>query len=117
MDGRKIFIARLAQGELGIQKSSLIGALLISALHTAALQRRDDRTPFHVTVDEFHNFGLGFNEMLSGIRKFGVTLTLCHQFLGQVPDDLAEAMIGTIGATLAFQLGGNDAERLAKTFN
>ncbi len=117
MDGRKIFIARLAQGELGIQKSSLIGALLISALHTAALQRRDIRTPFHLTVDEFHNFGLGFNEMLSGIRKFGVTLTLCHQFLGQVPDDLAEAMIGTIGATLAFQLGGNDAERLAKTFN
>jgi hypothetical protein len=117
MDGRKIFIARLAQGELGIQKSSLIGALLISALHTAALQRRDIRTPFHVTVDEFHNFGLGFSEMLSGIRKFGVTLTLCHQFLAQLDDDLADAMIGTIGATLAFQLGGNDAERLSKTFN
>ena len=117
MDDRKIFIARLPQGELGIQKSSLIGALLLSALHTAALQRKHNRTPFHVTVDEFHNFGLGFSEMLSGIRKFGVTLTLCHQFLGQLDDDLANAMIGTIGATLAFQLGGNDAERLAKTFN
>jgi Helicase HerA, central domain len=117
MDGRKIFIARLAQGDLGIQKSSLIGALLISALHTAALQRSDNRTPFHVTVDEFHNFGLGFKEMLSGIRKFGVTLTLCHQYIGQVADDLAEAMIGTIGATLAFQLGGNDADSLSKTFH
>ena len=117
MDGRKIFVARLAQGELGIQKSSLIGALLISALHSAALQRAQNRTPFHVTVDEFHNFGLGFTEMLSGIRKFGVTLTLCHQYLGQVPDDLAGAMLGTIGATLAFQLGGNDADHLAKTFN
>ena len=117
MDGRKIFIARLPQGELGIQKSSLIGALLISALHTAALRRTDNRTPFHVVVDEFHNFGLGFSEMLSGIRKFGVTLTLCHQFLRQLDEDLAEAMIGTMGATLAFQLGGSDAERLAKTFN
>ena len=57
------------------------------------------------------------SEMLSGIRKFGVTLTLCHQYLRQLDDDLAEAMIGTMGATLAFQLGGNDAERLAKTFN
>jgi type IV secretory pathway TraG/TraD family ATPase VirD4 len=112
MDDRKIFIARLPQGELGIQKSSLIGALLISALHTAALQRPQHSTPFHVTVDEFHNFGLGFNEMLSGIRKFGVTLTLCHQYLAQLDDDLANAMIGTIGATLAFQLGGNDAVRL-----
>ena len=117
IDGQKIFIARLAQGELGIQKSSLIGALLLSALHTTALQRRGNRTSFHVTVDEFHNFGLGFSEMLSGIRKFGVTLTLCHQFLGQLDDDLATAMIGTIGSTLAFQLGGDDAEQLAKTFN
>ncbi|MDR3386869.1 MAG: type IV secretion system DNA-binding domain-containing protein [Rudaea sp.] len=117
MDARKILIVRLAQGELGMQKSSLIGALLVSALHTAALQRTTIRTPFHVTLDEFHNFGLGFKEMLSGIRKFGVSLTLCHQYLGQLPDDLAEAMLGTIGATLAFQLGGSDSDRLAKTFN
>jgi hypothetical protein len=117
MDGRKILIVRLAQGELGIQKSSLIGALLLSALHASALQRSENRTPFHVTVDEFHNFGLGFKEMLSGVRKFGVTLTLCHQYLAQTPDELTDAMIGTIGATLAFQLGGNDADHLSKTFH
>ncbi|MBP0685800.1 hypothetical protein J8J21_22395, partial [Mycobacterium tuberculosis] len=44
MDSRKILIVRLAQGELGMQKSSLIGALLVSALHTAALQRSIVRT-------------------------------------------------------------------------
>ena len=39
MDSKKIFIASLRQGDLGIQKSSLIGSLLISSLHLAALQR------------------------------------------------------------------------------
>lgn len=68
MDSKKIFIASLRQGDLGIQKSSLIGSLLISSLHLAALQRKQIRTPFHVYVDEFHNFH-GFNEMVSGVRK------------------------------------------------
>ena len=117
MDTKRILIIRLAQGELGQQKSSLIGALLLSALHTAALQRTENQTPFGLFVDEFHNFGLGFREMLSGIRKFGVSLILCHQYIAQLPSDLEKAMIGTIGTIVSFQIGGDDAEHLAKTFN
>jgi len=115
MDNKKIFIACLRQGDLGIQKSSLIGSLLISSLHLSALQRSADRTPFHVYVDEFHNFQ-GFNEMVSGIRKFGISLTLSHQYISQLTPDLRDAMLGTIGTIIAFQIGGDDAERLSKTF-
>ncbi len=116
MDSKKIFIASLRQGDLGIQKSSLIGSLLISSLHLAALQRKSNRTPFHLYVDEFHNFH-GFNEMVSGIRKFGISLTLSHQYISQLPQDLADAMLGTVGTIISFQIGGDDADRLSKTFH
>ncbi|PZR91008.1 MAG: hypothetical protein DLM68_03965, partial [Hyphomicrobiales bacterium] len=100
-------------------KSSLIGALIISSLHSAALTRKNP-TPFFLYVDEFHNFGLGFEEMLSGIRKFGVGLILSHQYIGQldeVPHTLAAAMKGTVGTIISFQIGGDDADTLAKTFH
>jgi hypothetical protein len=116
MNSKKIFIASLRQGDLGIQKSSLIGSLLISSIHLAALQRTANRTPFHVYVDEFHNFH-GFNEMVSGIRKFGISLTLSHQYISQLTPDLRDAMLGTIGTIISFQIGGDDADRLSKTFH
>lgn len=116
MDNKKIFIANLRQGDLGIQKSSLIGSLLISALHLSALQRKNNRTPFYVYVDEVHHFS-GFNEMLSGIRKFRISLTLAHQYVSQLSLELRDAMLGTVGTIVAFQVGGDDADRLAKTFH
>ncbi|MGH6850624.1 MAG: type IV secretory system conjugative DNA transfer family protein [Methylocella sp.] len=119
MDNKKILIVSLPHGELGQMKSSLIGALVISSLHTAALTRKNP-TPFFLYVDEFHNFGLGFEEMLSGIRKFGVGLILSHQYIGQldeVSSTLAAAMKGTVGTIISFQIGGDDADTLAKTFH
>ena len=70
----KIFLARLPQGELGLQKTRLLGMLLLTQLHVAALSRKGT-TPFEVFIDEVHHFqGTALMEMLSGIRKFGVTL-------------------------------------------
>lgn len=58
LDRGLIFVARLPQGELGIEKSALIGALLLSNFHLNAL-RRKTRTPFHLVLDEVHHFGNG----------------------------------------------------------
>lgn len=117
LSGRKIFIANLAQGELGLGKSRLLGALLVVCFYLAAL-RRKDRSPFHMYVDEFQTFGAStFAEMLSGIRKYGVSLTLAHQYLEQLDDKLRAAIIGTIGTTVAFRVGARDAEVLAPEFS
>jgi type IV secretory pathway TraG/TraD family ATPase VirD4 len=117
MANRKVFIANLAQGELGVGKSKLLGALLIVCFHLAAL-RRQDRTPFHIAIDEFHTFGAStFAEMLSGIRKYGVSLTLAHQYLDQLPESLRAAIIGTVGNIVAFRVGARDAEALAPEFS
>lgn len=116
LDRGLIFIARLPQGELGIEKSSLIGALLLSNFHLNAL-RRKARTPFHLYLDEFHHFGNAtVIEMLSGIRKFGVSVTVACQYLDQLSPAMKSAVLGTVGTMLAFRTGAPDAETLTPEF-
>ena len=118
MDRGGIFIASLPQGQLGLEKSALIGSLLISQLHLAGLTRSANaRRPFHVYVDEFHRFAPAtLAEMLSGIRKFGISLVLANQYIAQLPPSLREALIGTVGTIAAFRLGVSDAELLEPEF-
>jgi hypothetical protein len=116
LDRGLIFVARLPQGELGIEKSSLIGALLLSNFHLNAL-RRKSRAPFHLYLDEFHHFGNNtVIEMLSGIRKFGVSLTVACQYLDQLSPAMKSAVLGTVGTMLAFRTGALDAETLTREF-
>lgn len=116
LDNGKIFLARLPQGELGFDKSSLIGGLLLTSFHSAVLTRKTTK-PFYLYVDEFHTFGRGFNEMLSGIRKYNVGMILAHQYIAQLDDSLREALIGTVGTIVMFQVGASDAETLSPTFS
>lgn len=117
LQNRKVFIACLPQGQLGIDKASLIGSLLLSQLQLAALSRTKDRTGFHLYVDECHHFAPGtLSEMLSGIRKFGVSLVLAHQYLDQLPTKLRSAILGTVGTTVAFRTGVLDAKFIEPEF-
>ncbi|MCB0055396.1 MAG: hypothetical protein KDE45_00135 [Caldilineaceae bacterium] len=117
LDQHKILIVSLPQGQLSITKASLIGALLLSQLHLTALGR-SSREPFHIYIDECHHFGTAtIAEMLSGIRKFGVSLVLGHQYLDQLPSAFRAALIGTTGTLVSFRLGVSDAELIADEFH
>lgn len=117
LNHQKILIVSLAQGELGIAKSSLLGALLLSNLHLTALGRTS-RAPVHVYVDECHHFGtMTVIEMLSGIRKFGLSLVLAHQYTEQLSRELRAALIGTAGTIVSFRLGVTDADLLEREFD
>jgi len=116
MDGQKIFIANLDAGTIGEDASELLGSLLISSVHSAALARQD-RSFFPVYVDEFHLFGASsYARMVSILRGFGVGLTLACQHLAQLDPDLRAAILGTIGTLVAFQTGVEDADKLAPLF-
>ena len=121
MDEGRVLIANLSKGALGEGPAHLLGALLVTALAQAALSRRDiaepNRRPFHVYVDEFQSFATtGFALILSEARKYGLTLTLAHQYLDQVPDALLDAVFGNVGSMIAFRTGAGDAERIARQF-
>ena len=73
-----------------------------------------DRRDFTLYADEFQNFATdSFADILSEARKYRLSLVLAHQFLGQLPPLLRQAVFGNAGSLLAFRVGAEDAPLLA----
>lgn len=51
--------------------------------------------------------------MLSESRKYGLALTLAHQYLTQVAPEIQDAVLGNVGSLLCFRTSFQDAEILA----
>lgn len=115
LDKNKILLVCVPEGKLGREKSSLIGALVLARINTEA-RKKTGRT-FHIYLDEAHRFGRStLSDMLSGIRQFGVSLTVAHQYLEQMTPQLRAALKGTVGTTVAFRIGVDDAKELGSEF-
>ena len=119
MDEGAIVICNLAKGALGESTAGLLGALLITTIAQAALSRTDtevaQRRPFHLYVDEFQAFATeSFALILSEARKYGLTLTIAHQYIEQLPITLRAAVFGNVGSILACRTGATDAALLAE---
>lgn len=121
MDSRKIFIVNLSKGLVGEDSSKLLGGMLITRLQLAAMERVDmpekDRQDFYLYVDEFQNFATeSFANILSEARKYRLALITAHQYIEQLEEEVAAAVFGNVGTIIAFRVGANDAEHLAKEF-
>jgi len=117
MDEGKILLINLAKGRIGEENSNFLGLILVPKLLIAAMSRQDvpeeERKPFYVYVDEFQNFATpDFAQILSEARKFGLSLTVANQFIGQVEEDVKNAIFGNVGTLLAFRVGVTDANYL-----
>ncbi len=115
----KILIVRIPKGRLGEEPANLFGSVLVSSLFQAAMRREAvpeaERRDFALVIDEFHNFTTdSFAAILSEARKFGLSLTVGHQYLAQLSDPVAEAVFGNVGSVVSFRVSGDDAVRLAK---
>lgn len=121
MDRRRIFVANLCKGQLGETHSSLLGSLLVTGFEIAALSRSDSppekREDFFLYVDEFHNCATdSFTSVLSEARKYGLCLTLAHQYVGQLSEETAKAVFGNVGTLVSFRVGEADASVLERQF-
>ncbi len=121
MDSGRIFIANLSKGALGDDPSNLIGSLLVSEFQRAAMQRVSEREEmrrdFTLIIDEFQNFTTrAFSSILSEARKYKFSLVLSHQFSSQLEPEIADAVFGNVGTTIAFQIGSTDAEIMEREF-
>jgi hypothetical protein len=122
MDEGKIFIANLAKGKIGEDNCSLLGAMLVTQIQLAALSRADipenKRRGFYLYVDEMHNFvTLSFADILSEARKYGLNLTLSHQYIEQLDEKIKAAIFGNVGTMISFRVGAEDARYLAREFH
>lgn len=54
--------------------------------------------------------------ILSGIKKFGFSFALEHQYLDQLTPEFRAVLLGTVGTIVFFRLGAADARLLAPEF-
>jgi len=117
MDSGKILIINLRKGRIGEQSANFLGSLIVTQFQLAAMARKEGSREFFLHIDEFSNFGTtGFASILSEARKYGLGLTLAHQFTQQIPDATREAIFGNVGSMIAFRCGYDDAEILERQF-
>ena len=119
MDEGQGLLVSLAKGRIGVDVADVVGGLLVSSFLHAAYTRHDlppaDRRPFFVYVDEFASFTTtAFASMLSEARKYGLGVTLAHQYIAQAEAAVIEAVLGNVGSVLAFRVGANDVSLVAK---
>lgn len=107
----KILLIRLPQGEMGLEKVRLLGSILLTLIHQSCLQR-DPSIPLRIVVDECYNFAPDeLCNMLAGIRKFGVSLTLIHHYVDQLPHKLLSSLLAN-AETYVFRVPVGDARYL-----
>jgi len=121
MDGQKILLVKLNKGLLGEENAALLGAMMITKIQQAALERADmpetERKSFYLYCDEFQYFATDtFAEILSEARKYKLSLTIAHQYMGQLSDIVRTTVFGNIGTIVAFRVGAEDAAILEQEF-
>ncbi len=121
MDQGKILILNLSKGKIGEASSALLGAMIITKLQLAAMSRADipeeQRRDFFLYVDEFQTFATeSFADILSEARKYRLGLVMAHQYIEQMPEEVAAAVFGNVGTLISFRVGAADAEVLETEF-
>lgn len=124
MDEKKIIIINLSKGRLGEQNANLLGSMLITKIYLAAMSRADvsneelKKLPqFYFYVDEFQSFAnKSFADILSEARKYKLNLTIAHQYIEQMSEEVNAAVFGNVGTMIVFRVGAYDADILEKEF-
>ncbi len=121
MNEGKILILNLSQGKLGEDNAALLGAMIITQIQLAAMNRsfikEEERRDFFLYVDEFQNFATtSFTKILSEARKYRLSLTLANQYIDQLELPIQKAIFGNVGTLISFVVGARDAYILSKEF-
>lgn len=121
MDEGKILLVNLAKGRIGEENSNFLGLVLVPKILVAAMSRQDmpkeQRKDFFLYVDEFQNFATpDFGQILSEARKYKLNLIVANQFIGQMDEEIKNAIFGNVGTKVAFRVGVNDASYLQREF-
>ena len=121
MDNGKILLINLAKGELGEENSNFLGLILVPRILMAAMSRSDtpeeNRRDFYFYADEFQNFATpDFAVILSEARKYRLNLTVANQFIGQIEEEVKNAVFGNVGTKVSFRVGVTDANYLQHEF-
>ncbi len=120
MNNGKILVLRCPKGALGEGLSELAMPACLMKIRSAAMAREGtrNRRPVRVYIDEFQACrGTSLQTLLAEGRKFGISLVLANQSLGQIGGtsnrSIGAATLANVGNLLTFRLGAADAAMLS----
>jgi hypothetical protein len=121
MDEKKILLVNLSKGRLGDINANLIGLLIVNKIQMAALSRVDmygkKMEDFFLYIDEFQNVTTdSIESILSEARKYRLSLTVAHQYIAQLEDNIKDAVFGNVGSMAVFRVGAEDAQFVESKF-
>ncbi len=117
MNEEKIILINLSKGRLGEENSSFFGAMFLTKIKQAGMARAripsKERKDCYVYADEFQNIVTEtFENLLSEARKYGLALTMAHQYVNQLSLKVQAAVFGNAGSIAVFRISGEDAEKM-----
>jgi hypothetical protein len=121
MNKQKILLINLSKGKIGEENSSFFGSMFLTKIKQAGMARAKldpkERHDYYLYVDEFQNVVTDtFENILSEARKYGINLTVAHQYMGQLLPKVQQAVLGNVGSIISFRVGGDDAVKLKPEF-
>lgn len=116
MDAGKVILINTSK-DLLKSGSTFLGRFFFSLIGQAALERASQhpsrRKPTHVYVDECADYiDTSFGTLLDQIRKYKVSLTLSHQHLSQIPQEVRSSVSNTAIKYIG-NVSSSDARALA----
>ena len=122
MDNRKILLVNLSKGRTGDLNSKLLGIIFVMKFQAAAMSRanvpEEEREDFSLYVDEFQNFSTeSFATILAEARKYHLNLIVANQYIGQLTEEVRDAVFGNVGSIISLRASATDADFLVKTFS
>ncbi|SEF27344.1 TraM recognition site of TraD and TraG [Amycolatopsis pretoriensis] len=116
-----ICLVRIARDALGMETARLVGSIVVARTWQAATRRarvpQRQRRDCGLYVDECHNFlnlAYPLEDMLAEARGYRLSMTLAHQYLGQLPKELEEGISTNARSKIFFNASPEDAKRLAR---
>jgi hypothetical protein len=116
-----VLLVRLPKGVIGEETAKLLGSFVVAKAWQAASRRA--KLPQHLRrdcalyLDEFQNFlnlPYPMEDMLAEARGYRLSLTLAHQNLAQLPNDLREGISANARTKVFFNTSPEDARLLER---
>lgn len=121
MAQKKMIFMNISKGKIGDENAELFGSIFVTKIQQAAMARswvpEEQRHPFYFYVDEFQNVATqSFLNLFSESRKYGMNLTVAHQYLGQLTKEMQDTVFGNVASIISYRVSGEDARRVSSEF-
>ena len=120
ISGNKILLVNLGRATEGKDTAGLVGSLLLNTIWSVVQSgAADPKNPTFLYLDEFQDFlnlPISPQDMFAQARSLGLSMTVAHQFMGQLSRELQEATLANARSKVVFQTSADDARLFSREF-